>query len=220
MTEFNEALPFRMNEIQEQYSQEAFFNDLHQVKLDTLPGTSYGYSNVDTELVAHILENVYQTPFDELVQNYFGASVGMPHTKIRLTKEEETRLANGYGMSGKQVPHEPVPLYGADGGIKTTVPDLLNYMGFQLDNTNKIVAESHRTLYSNGNRKVAYYWPIKINEEYGTYFSHHGGAFGSQNWFFALPEKDMGIVVITNQSDLETADKLMKVVEGIIADAR
>lgn len=68
MTEFNEELPFRMNEIQEQYSRQAFFNDLHKVKLDTLPGTSYGYSNVDTELVAHILENVYQTPFDELLQ--------------------------------------------------------------------------------------------------------------------------------------------------------
>lgn len=218
MTEFNEELPFRMNEIQEQYSRKAFFNDLHKVKLDTFPGSTYSYSNVDTELVAHILENVYRKSFDELLQNYFGSSASMPHTRIKLSKEEKVRLANGYGMTGKQVPHEPVPLYGAGGGIKTTMPDLVNYMEFQLDSTNSVVAESHRTLYSNGNRKVAYYWPVKTNEEYGTFYSHHGGAFGSQNWFFVLPEKDMGVVVITNQSDLETAGKLMEVVKGVIAD--
>jgi hypothetical protein len=38
----------------------------------------------------------------------------------------------------------------------------------------------------------------------------HGGAFGTQNWLFVIPEFNLGISIITNQSDLETADKLLE----------
>lgn len=67
---------------------------------------------------------------------------------------------------------------------------------------------------------MAYYWPVKNNEEYGHYFSIHGGAFGSQNWLFIIPKYNLGVSVITNQSGLETADKLLKTVNGFIEDLK
>ena len=48
----------------------------------------------------------------------------------------------------------------------------------------------------------------------------HGGGFGTQNWLFILPNYNMGISVITNQSDLDTANKLMKAVKGIINELK
>ena len=218
-TEFNEELPFKMRDIQQAYSKADFFADLHQAKLDTLSGTTYAYSNVDTELMASILEHVYNASFDEILRAYFKKAATMANTRIALSADQEKDLANGYGMTNKLVPHEVV-MFGADGGVKTTMPDLVNYMALQLDDTNKTVAESHRVLFEKGNRKMAYYWPVRNKAEYGNYFSIHGGAFGSQNWLFILPKYKMGISVITNQSDLETAGKLMKVVNGLIADLK
>jgi len=217
--DFNEDLPFKVYEIQKKYNKKDFISDLHKINIDTIPGVRYGYSNVDTEIMAQILENVYDKSFNDVLIDYFKLNVNMPNTQIDLQKNKEHYLANGYGMTGKLVPHEAV-LYGADGGVKTTIPDLVNYMEFQLDNTNPTSVESHRTLFENGNRKMAYYLPIKNDEEYGVYYSMHGGGFGSQNWFFILPKFNLGISVITNQSDLETADKLMKTVKGLIEDLK
>jgi len=218
-SDFNESLPFKVYEIQKEYSKQDFFKDLHQVKLDTIPGTKYEYSNVDTELMAQILENVYKKSFDAILKDYFKKTATMQNTQIHLSEKKKKMLANGYGMTGKLVPRVVV-MYGADGGVKTTMPDLVNYMELQLDSNNKTIAESHKTLYKTENREMAYYWPVKTNEEYGAYFSIHGGSFGSQNWFFILPKYNMGISVITNQSDMETPEKLMKTVEGLIQDLK
>ncbi|GLR16623.1 hypothetical protein GCM10007940_12380 [Portibacter lacus] len=218
-SDFNESLPFKVHEIQKNYSKKDFFADLHLIKIDTTPGINYLYSNIDTEIMAQILENVYEQSFNEILTEYYSTYANMPHTQIDLPKDKEQYLANGYGMTGKLVPHE-IALYGADGGVKTTMPDLVNYMEFQLDTTNAVVSESHRILYENEDRKIAYYLPVRYDEDYGTYYNMHGGGFGSQNWFFILPKYNLGISVITNQSDLETPVKLMRTVEGIIHDLK
>mgnify|MGYP003654367237 CR=1 FL=1 len=218
-SDFNEELPFKVYEIQKNYNKKDFFSDLHKIKLDTIPGMRYSYSNVDTEIMAQILENIYDKSFNNILKDYFKTNANMQNTKIDLPKNKQQYLANGYGMTGKLVPHEVV-LYGADGGVKTTMPDLVNYMEFQLDKKKPTVIESHRVLYENGNRKMAYYLPVKNDEEYGVYYNMHGGGFGSQNWFFIIPKYDLGISVITNQSDLDTANKLMKTVKGLIEDLK
>ena len=185
--EINEDLPFKIHEIQKTYSKKDFLHDLHTVRLDTTPGIKYQYSNIDTELMAEILENIYDKRFNEIVKNYFRKNVGMLNTSIDLPAGKEKFLANGYGMTGKRVPHEVV-IYGADGGVKTTMSDLVNYIEFQLDKTDETVIESHKTLYHEGNKKMGYYLPIHDSEEYGTYFRMHGGAFGSQNLLFIIPK--------------------------------
>ncbi|MBP2830619.1 beta-lactamase family protein [Aquimarina sp. U1-2] len=216
-SDFNEELPFKVHEIQKSYSKQEFLSDLSQLKIDTIPGVKYKYSNADTELMAQILENVYQKPFDSILTSYFNDHVDMKNTHIHLSKNKMHHLANGYGMTGKMVPHEAV-LYGADGGVKTTLPDMVNYIEFQLDLSNPTVLESHRVLYVNNSRKMAYYLPVKMHKEYGVYYSMHGGSFGTQNWLFILPEHDMGITIVTNQSDLDTANKLAHTVKALLQE--
>lgn len=218
-SDFNEELPFKVYEIQKKYDKKEFFQDLHAIQIDTIPGEKYTYSNVDTELMAEILENVYKKSFNDLLKDYFDSNVAMKNTYVNLPEHKQKDLVNGYGMTGKIVPHEVV-IYGADGGVKTTMPDLVNYLEFHLNATYTTVQESHRVLYENGNRKMGYYLPIRHSEAYGTYYSMHGGAFGSQNWFFVLPKYNLGISIITNQSDLDTADKLMKTVKALIHDLK
>lgn len=214
-SDFNESLPFKVHAIQVAYNKDDFFSDLKRIKLSSEPGTEYSYSNVDTELMAQILENVYHKPFDVLLQNYFRSIANMQNTFVKIPSNLQSELANGYGITGKKVPHEVV-LYGADGGVKTTMTDLVNYLELQLSKENIVIEESHRNLSDVNSKKIAYYMPIKVSEEYGLYYSMHGGGFGTQNWFFIIPKYNLGISIITNQSDLETADKLLKTLRSIV----
>ncbi len=211
---FDESLPFKIAEIENAYSREQFLADLKTVVLDTLPGTVYEYSNPDTEIAAYILEQVYQKPFDELLQTYLAQKANMNNTAVNLNEQQSKRLAQGHGINGIEVPPMTIKLWGAAGGIKASMPDLLNYMELQCKEENPVIAKTHLAL----NDDLGYYWVLDEDSTYGSVVRHHGGAFGTQNWMFVFPEAGVGISVITNQSDMDTAGKLYDVVQGILAD--
>ncbi|RNL91313.1 class A beta-lactamase-related serine hydrolase [Sinomicrobium pectinilyticum] len=142
---------------------------MHSITIDTVPGFKYGYSNIDTELIAHILENVYGETYEDLLKKYIWDVAGMPDTRINLTEEQRSRLANGYGETNKLVPHMANSLWGAAGGLKSTVPDMIRYMKFQLDESNPLIRKSHEVIYDNKGMKLAYYCLfIPKNKEYIT----------------------------------------------------
>ncbi|MEL7530956.1 MAG: serine hydrolase domain-containing protein [Bacteroidota bacterium] len=213
----DETLPFRIAEIENAYSREQFFTDLKGVEIDTLAGTIYEYSNADTEIAAHILEQIYQTPFDELLQTYLAKTAEMSNTAVILDKQQSQNLAKGYGINRIPVPNMTIKLWGGAGGIKSNMPDLLQYMELQCNEQNPVVAKTHQPLYEG---HLGYFWVLDEDSTYGHFVRHHGGAFGAQNWMFVFPEAGLGISVITNQSDLETADKLHDIVQGILTDLK
>jgi len=111
-------------------------------------------------------------------------------------------------------------LWGAGGGMTSTLPDLMKYAQFQLDQENEVAVKSHEVVFQNGNFQVGYYWPIRFDDSYGTYYSHHGGAFGVQNYLFIFPEKDLAISVVLNQNISNTSNKLATVAAGIMDDLK
>lgn len=213
-----DSLAFHIQEIESNYSKNAFFRDLHNVVLDTIPGTKDGYSSVDTELIAHILENVYGKSYNALIQEKICTKLGMKNTGVFPSEDAQGLLANGYITNNTLAPHMINTLWGAGGGMTSTMPDLMAYVKFQLDLENTISAKSHEVIYQSGNHKIGYYWPVRFDESTGTYYSHHGGAFGMQNYVFIFPEKELGISIITNQNISNTSNKLLKVVGGILND--
>ena len=209
-----------INEIGKNYNEEKFFEQMENAVLDTIPGVIYEYNNLAPNLMAHILENVYQKSFDELLNEFIFKKNGMTSTKMRLSEDEQSRFANGYNGKGQLMPHMPIPTWGAAGGLKSTTSDLIKYMRLQLDTTNVTILESHRPNFiDNPNHSLGYYWSVKKNSE-GTYYSHHGGAMGTQNWFFVFPAYNMGVSVITNSSTRATGDLLRKTVMGIVNDLK
>ncbi|MEL6809869.1 MAG: serine hydrolase domain-containing protein [Bacteroidota bacterium] len=214
----DETLADRVFQLENAYSREAFFEDLKRIRLDTVPGTRYSYSNADTELMAHILENVYQKDFEGLLQTYITHPYKMRSVKVVLSENEKKYLPNGYGIGNLKTPYMTHRLWGAGGAMKSTLPDLVHYMKFQLDIQNELVNKSHEVLYEDQYVQTAYYWPVKKDSNDAIYYSHHGGAYGMQNWFFVFPEYNMGLSIITNQSDLDTAGKLYETAQKILED--
>lgn len=216
-----DSLAFHIYEIEKNYSKEKFLSDLHTVVLDTIPGTKDSYSSADTELIAHILENIYNKPYNELLQEKITTKLGMKNTGTVIQESSQNNLANGYIVNNALAPSMINTLWGAGGGMTSTLPDLMKYARFQLDKENKVSAKSHEVIFENGNFKAGYYWPIRFDESYGTYYSHHGGAFGTQNYLFIFPEKDLAISVIVNQNLMsKTYDKLITVAGGIMEDLK
>lgn len=216
-----DSLAFQIHEIEKSYSKEKFLSDLHNVVLDTIPGVIDSYSSADTELIAHILENIYNKPYNELLKEKIATKLGLKNTGTVLQKDQKSNLANGYIVGNRLAPSIINSLWGAGGGMTSTLPDLMQYAKFQLDKEDEVSTKSHEVVFQNGNWKIGYYWPIRFDESYGTYYSHQGGAFGTQNYLFIFPEKDLAISVIVNQNLMsETSNKLLTIVGGIMEDLK
>ena len=215
-----DSLAFKIYDAEKKYDKEKFFADLRNIVLDTIPGTKDSYSSVDTELTAHILENIYNKTYNELIQHKICNRLEMTNTGTILKENLQSKLANGYIENNRLAPSMTSNLWGAGGGITSTLPDLMKYVKFQLDKENETAIKSHQVVFQNEGLKIGYYWPIRFDEFYGTYYSHHGGAFGTQNYLFIFPKKDLGISIITNQNISGTSNKLLKVIEGVMKDLK
>ncbi|MDP2686305.1 MAG: serine hydrolase domain-containing protein [Aequorivita sp.] len=214
----NDSLAFKIYQIEKDYNRDKFIIDLQSITIDTIPGTKFDYSNADTELAAYILENIYKKPYYQLIREEICNKIGMTSTGTVIPDDLKINLTNGYTVNDVLAPNMAHQLWGAGGGIMSTIPDMIKYIKFQLDNNNETAVKSHQVVYENGEEKIGYYWPISNDENNGTYFSHHGGAFGTQNLLFVIPKKNIGVIIFTNQSLPETAGKLYKVMDGILKD--
>lgn len=213
----NENIPFLLDTILSNYNKTQFFTDLHEIRIDTTPGTRYAYSNAGAEMVGYILEKVYNKSLDELIKEYYGTQYGMPNTRISSRTDDTKNIAVGRWLDNEKTsPSLKNPLWGAAGNVQSTSIDLLNYMELQLDRTNPVIRKAQTVLYTDGKRnQIAYFWKINEEENEGLTYSHHGGTPGMQNWIYLFPDYDLGISVITNQSGSQTAGRLANLIQQL-----
>lgn len=192
------------------YTKKEFYRDLHQVKIDTIPGYNFSYSSTGIELLASVLEKVYNKDFEVLLKEYFAENAQMKNTEINLSPEQEKNLAVGYHCDSNEVTFKMAALpWGAAGNIKTTLPDMIKYIKYQLKD-NPVVTESHTALVKvNEKFSAGYCWRVMKDEKLGTLYMHHGGVVRSQCFIYIIPKYNLGVFIITNQSG-ENTPKAMK----------
>jgi len=210
--------PDALNAVYARYDKADFLRDLHAVEIPREPGKDYGYSSAGTELTAHVLEVVYKQDYESLLRAYLSEAEGMTGLRIRLSDEEAPRLAVGY-HSDNAVPTTPMPQlpWGASGNAKATLPDMVKYLKFQLAD-GPVAKESHRTLVTfDAEASIGYFWNIVRGDPLkGTYYAHHGGVPRSQCYIYILPQYDLGIFVITNQSGDQTARAMETAIDTLV----
>lgn len=213
------SVPFEYHELEMKYGKEDFLLALKNMALEAAPGLEYKYSNAGAEILGLILEMVYASDLDSLLQKEFLASYGMKDTALHISDERVARLTQGYWMQNKEKsPNQINSFWGAGSGVKSTMQDMMKYIEFQLDETNDAMALSHQSLYSRGKTsKVGFFWNLWA-DKYGPSYNHHGGTSGMQNWLFIFPKHKLGISIMTNQSGFKTPVKLRKVVDKILKD--
>ncbi|WP_312236354.1 serine hydrolase domain-containing protein [Stenotrophomonas sp.] len=210
--------PRDLNAVYAGYGKADFFRDLHAVEIHQSPGKEYAYSSAGTQLVAHILEVVYQRDYESLLRGFLRDAAAMTGARIRLSDAEAHQLAVGY-HSDNPVPTTPMPQlpWGASGNVTASVPDMLNYLKFQLAG-GPVVTESHRTLARfDAEFSIGYFWNIVSGDRLkGVYYAHHGGVPRSQCYIYILPRYDLGIFVITNQSGDQTAHAMEAAIDTLV----
>ncbi len=202
----NDSSYMAFKKMDESYTRDNFFEDLKTIKLDTLPGTKFKYSNGSLNLTAHILENVYNKSYETLLKENIFSKLEMKSTGINLNPN--TAIANGYNLKGILMPQISDNLWGAAGRLKSTLGDLTKFITYELNTKNKIVQESQRNLLNSATTWNGYFWDYIQVDENGKNCWKHGGAFGTQNMLVIYPERQLGISIIVNISDENTANAL------------
>jgi len=202
----NDSSYLAFKKLDKSYNRDNFFEDLKKIKLDTLPGTKFKYSNGSLNLTAHILENVYQKSYETLLKENIFSKLQMTSTGINLSSN--VVVANGYNLKGVLMSSISDNLWGAAGRLKSTLSDLTKFIVYELNTKNKIVQESQQNLLNSSTTWNGYFWDYIQVDENGKNCWKHGGAFGTQNMLVIYPERKLGLSIIVNISDENTANAL------------
>ena len=222
-----DSVAFLRAEIFGNYTRKDFFNGLHQVKLDTIPGFKTKHSNGAAQLLAYILENIYQKPFEKLVEEYILKSNDMAQSFFSVPDSKKQYQAYGYDDKGILAPDEfRKPYFRSMGGLQSCTKDLLRYIRLQLNKKNEIISLNHKrtidvnaqtgksagllpdSLINAGVYSIALNWlryePEKNNIQYWA----DGGTTGFNSYLVFYPEHNAGVVILANKSDEKTFKSL------------
>lgn len=189
----------------ENFSANRLLEDLKGVKLSRVPGSSFEYSNTAIGLLGFILERVYSLRYDTLVSNYISKQAGMNETKVFLSNNESLRLIQGFDIDGNKVaPWQVKGIEGA-GALRSTLRDVLKYLSFNLNNSDSSVALSQKVHWESEaeSTKMGLCWQISESQFSSTKISHGGGTGGYRTYAAIYPDIDVGIVVLSNNGDLD-----------------
>jgi hypothetical protein len=90
-------------------------------------------SNVGVSVLGHILEKVYERPFDELIKRYVTDPLKMKNTDATMNNKISKHIASKYSSNGNLVPYWSQPAFTPSGvGMHSCVSDMLNYLHTRL----------------------------------------------------------------------------------------
>jgi D-alanyl-D-alanine-carboxypeptidase/D-alanyl-D-alanine-endopeptidase len=196
-----------------------FFKALHSVKLDTIPGTRSAHSNAAAQLLAYILEGIYQMPMEKLITKYVTTPYKMNETFF-INEKKLRSTATGYTASGNEANYEfAIPYFKNVAGLGSTASDLVKYIKMYLDTTNETASLCLRKTIdmTASSGKVTKMRPdhTATPDVYSAalgWFKYHpsvsnsqiwadGGTNGFNSYVVIYPHLNSGVVVLANKSD-------------------
>ncbi|MBX3254590.1 MAG: beta-lactamase family protein [Chitinophagaceae bacterium] len=200
----------------------------NKISFSNVPGTTYEYSNMGFAMLGEIIRVVSGKSYQEYINGQILKPLGMTHTFWEYNQAPPELLAHGYRVNDNIINDEPMlhdGVYGAMGGLITSIEDFSKYMLFHLSawparndaETGVIKRSSVREMqqsWSFNNLAPQYKYPdgricplvssygyglrIGVDCEGRKYVGHTGGlpGFGSQWWI--LPDYGIGVVAFGN----------------------
>jgi D-alanyl-D-alanine-carboxypeptidase/D-alanyl-D-alanine-endopeptidase len=210
-----DSIPYYIEKIYKRYSQKDIFDALDKVVLDTVPGTKSAHSNGAALLLSYILEKVYNTSIENLVIEYILKPNKMNNTSFLASTSNSKFLAKGYNDVGKQMPYFATPFLRGVGGLNSTTSDLINFIKHQLDSTKVSVNLSHQNTFNTGWGNIGLSWQIYKWDNGNRQFWVTGGTYGFSSYVIFYPEINSGVVVLSNEADPSSSDRIGDVANGI-----
>jgi CubicO group peptidase (beta-lactamase class C family) len=113
------------------------------------------------------------------------------------------------------MPYFATPFLEGVGGLNSTTSDLINFIKLQLDSTKAGVNLSHRKTFNTGWGNIGLSWQIYKWDNGNHQFWVTGGTYGFSSYVIFYPEINSGVVVLSNEADPSSSNKLSDVADGI-----
>lgn len=186
--------------------------ELHTVKLDTLLPYRYNYSNFGYQVLGLLVENAYGKSYDDLIKQYITGPWNMPDTKAYF---DTSNLIRGYNRSKAAMPEIPA-IYPGAGGLRSNVDDMLRYADNQLREDDSYVRMTHRLQFSGSEGDDAMPWSIGRNRNWDFYIREDGGTLGFRTFISLFPDDQIGIVLLSNETDDDAGKQLYDMINTIL----
>lgn len=215
-----DELPFKINDLQKDFSKADFFRELSNVNLTVKPGNGLTYSNAGANLLGYLLEEVYDKPFEKLLAERIFIPQKMENTHITRAILNLDNVAVGQNTNKIRMPIRVEKSMNAEGGIISNTADMAKYMKYHLEEDKQVISVSHQHLWegSYGEYEAGLFWQINKNGDKPDKIFQNGGAFGTSSWITLIPEKKIGVFIVTNVAGQDIHQKLSETVDKIISE--
>lgn len=166
-------------------------------------GAKYEYSNLGMGLLGHALTLKAGKNFESMVKERLCQPLGMRHTVITLSSEEQKHLATGHNKAGGPVSNWDFPTLAGAGALRSSVNDMLKFLSGNLKlDAPKLkaameLAQMPRMDVGPGT-KIGLGW--HIFNRYGTEIVWHNGGTGGYRSFAGF-DRQRGVVVLSNSEN-------------------
>jgi D-alanyl-D-alanine-carboxypeptidase/D-alanyl-D-alanine-endopeptidase len=211
-----DTLPYKLIDLEKPYDDAAYLQALHHVELRGEPGIEFVYSNFGIKLIGLGLQQVYQKSLEQLLKEKILSPLGMKRTGLAVSTTNEPLLVQGYSPSGKPMPYHLFNA-GAAGGLYSNAEDMVRYIGWQLDESDPVIRQSHSAIFGGGdNVQEGMVWNM-TREGGERKIWESGGAFGMASQLVLYPESKIGIVILANDGGFSTQEELGEMAKKIRA---
>ncbi|MEA3436859.1 MAG: serine hydrolase [Thermodesulfobacteriota bacterium] len=191
------------------------------LKVRTLPGTRFSYSNMGYSFLGLIIEKTTQEPYETYLDKNLLVPLGMKNSTFQFTTQKgkniDQHLAMGHFDNGSTQENIPMFLRPA-GQFTTTAKDMAQFAKFLMsDGTingkpfivkallNQMGYPTSTESYKNG-LKSGYQFGLSYRDRYGVIGKfHRGNTIGYRATFYLFPEQKKGFFISYN-TDSETAN--------------
>jgi len=214
-----------------------FFEALHTVKLDTLPGYYPRHSNCAAQLLGYIMQRVYNKPLYNIIQDNVLLPLHMQNTFFAASVPTGKQVANGYSSKGSPAPHFTQQYMQASGGLVSSTADLLQYITLLMQRktpsvqmaltknilidagTNKTIGQYPRDEVNDRVYSASFNWWQYTPEKGKEQIFSDGGTMGFCSYIVMYPQEDLGVVLLSNRSGISgdlgnIADNIFKALKG------
>lgn len=189
---------------------------LSAMQLDFPPGKGSSYSNLGMGLLGHLLSLKTGKSYGALIQETIAQPLQMDNTLIYLESEPLSRLIAGHSSEGAIVPNWDLAVLSGAGGLRSTVPDLLKLVQASLQppqgQLGAALELSQQPQQSDSaavpNDTIGLGWQ-RLNPFRQYPFLtlwHNGGTGGYTSWLGIRPDRQCGVVLLSNYGDMIAND--------------
>lgn len=188
------------------YTQQQLLSSLERFQLPQVPGSQWGYSNIDYALLGMALARRAGMAYEPLLRMRVLGPLAMGSTAMAPSRELQPRLASGHDITLKPAPEWNAAVLAPAGSLLSTANDLLKFMAAvvgtaksPLQASMAAMLQAHRPATPIGADQTLGWWVFP--NDAGPITLMVGGTAGFASALVWDEKRHEGVVVLSNSVD-------------------